>query len=93
MHDSVGQFQTTYVNLDICHEPLVSNRWYQKPKIPSSLLVIARQALLENLIKFRICKIFLLLIKKKNLTSSQRLSQNVIISSTVYIGGRITKQM
>lgn len=65
MHDSVGQFQTIYVNLDICHEPLVSNRWYQKPKIPSSLPVVARQALLENLIKFRICKIFLLLIKKK----------------------------
>lgn len=42
MHDSVGQFQTTYVNLDICHEPLVSNRWYQKPKIPSSLPVVAR---------------------------------------------------
>lgn len=65
MHDSVGQFQTIYVNLDFCQEPLESNRWYQKPKIPSSLPVVARQALLENLIKFRICKIFLLLIKKR----------------------------
>lgn len=65
MHDSVGQFQTIYVNLDFCQEPLESNRWYQKPKIPSSLPVVARQALLENLIKFRISKIFLLLIKKR----------------------------
>lgn len=34
MHDSVGQFQTIYVNLDICHEPLVSKT--ENPKFITS---------------------------------------------------------
>lgn len=34
MHDSVGQLQTIYVNLDICHEPLVSKT--ENPKFITS---------------------------------------------------------